>query len=213
MIAIVDYGLGNLRSIWNMLRRIGVEAVVTSDASLIAEADKLILPGVGAWDAGVRGLDASGLRDLLDHKVLHEKTPVLGICLGMQLLCRRSEEGTLLGLGWIDADVVRFDASVAAQGLKVPHMGWNEVDVAHAHPLFDAQADEPAYYFVHSYHAHCDDMGDVLGWTTHGVRFPAALARGNVMGAQFHPEKSHRHGMALLAGFARMPVPALAGGV
>ncbi len=209
MIAIVDYGLGNLRSIWNMMRRIGADAVVTSDPVHIQSADKLILPGVGAWDAGVRGLDASGLREVLDRKVLEEQTPVLGICLGMQLLCRRSEEGTLPGLGWIDADVVRFDASLADQGLKVPHMGWNEVDVTRPHPLFHSRADDPAYYFVHSYHARCDDTSDVLGWTTHGTRFPAAIARGNVIGAQFHPEKSHRHGMVLLRGFAAMGTPVL----
>ena len=201
MITIVDYGMGNLGSILNMFKRIGVQASVKSDMEAIRSADKIILPGVGAYDAAMERIAASGLRDILEHKALNEKVPVLGICLGMQLLTRGSEEGKLPGLGWIDADTRRFPAQ---SGLKVPHMGWNIALPTNPSPLTINLGDEPRFYFVHSYFVTVDDPADSIMRTTHGVTFDSAVQHGNIFGVQFHPEKSHKFGMQLLKNFAEL---------
>ncbi|HYJ78563.1 MAG TPA: imidazole glycerol phosphate synthase subunit HisH [Longimicrobiaceae bacterium] len=203
MIAIVDYGMGNLGSIANMLRKVGSEGVITSDPERIAAAEKLILPGVGHFGAGMRALGERGLIPVLNRKALDERVPVLGICLGMQLLTRHSEEGDAAGLGWIDADTVRFRFAGEQARMRVPHMGWNGVRVERESPLFPGGADEETrFYFVHSYYVRCHDADAVLAHTSYGHPFVSAVQKGNVMGAQFHPEKSHRYGMSLLRGFA-----------
>lgn len=200
-IAIIDYGLGNLGSVANMLKKIGVRVRVTAEPDEIRHAKALILPGVGHFDSGMRNLVTSGLKSLLDERVLKESVPVLGICLGMQLMARRSDEGTEPGLGWLAADVRRF-AFQPRLRLAVPHMGWNEVEPVAASPLYRGLDDAPRFYFVHSYHLVCDDQADVAGWATYGYRFAASVRHGSIFGTQFHPEKSHRFGKAVLRNFA-----------
>lgn len=206
MIAILDYGLGNLGSIQNMLRFIGAKCRITADPSEIDAADKLILPGVGKFDAGMsmlveRGLDASV------HRAAAEGRPVLGICLGMQLLGEASEEGELPGLGLVPFRCIRFDfvgMDREAEALKVPHMGWDVVDFSKPSPLVEGVEGRQRYYFVHAYRAVCDDPSDVLMTCEYGVKFAAAVSRGCVYGVQFHPEKSHDFGITLLKNFAEV---------
>lgn len=199
MIAIVDYGMGNLGSIQNMFKRIGEPCQITSSIDVLAGATKILLPGVGAFDSAMTRINDSGLREVLEHKALEERVPTLGICLGMQLLTRGSEEGRMPGLGWIQAQTVRLPAIA---GLKVPHMGWNVVVPVRSSPLIDGLSQEPRFYFVHSYCVQVDDPQDSLLKTHYGITFDAAIAHGNIYGAQFHPEKSHRFGMQFLSAFA-----------
>ncbi|MEI7967442.1 MAG: imidazole glycerol phosphate synthase subunit HisH [Betaproteobacteria bacterium] len=200
MIIIIDYGMGNLGSIRNMLKKIGHEAEITSDPDVIQRASKLLLPGVGAFDAGMENLEQRGLVALLQRRVQHEHVPVLGICLGMQLMAHRSAEGQRRGMGWIDAEALRFEAGDTA--LKVPHMGWNLVQPLRTDALVNDLPTESRFYFVHSYHVRCRNPEDVLMRTHYGIDFDSAFHRGNVWGVQFHPEKSHRFGMQLLRNFA-----------
>jgi imidazole glycerol-phosphate synthase subunit HisH len=202
MIAIVDYKIGNLGSVANMLKRVGAAATVTSDPDTIRRADKLILPGVGAFENGMANLAELGLLPVLEALVIGERRPLLGICLGMQLLTRRSEEGKAPGLGWIEGETVRFRFEPEQGALKVPHMGWNTVTPVHRDSLFRDLDDEHRFYFAHSYHVVCERSEDVLATTRHGYNFVASLERGNIMGIQFHPEKSHRYGLQLLKNFA-----------
>lgn len=200
MITIVNYGMGNLGSILNMLKRVGVAACIESDPAKIAKASKLILPGVGAFDAAMACINQTpGLLDVLNHKAMVEKIPVLGVCLGMQLLTESSDEGSLKGLGWIAGRACRFPA---LEGLKVPHMGWNVAKPVTEHPLLRDVGDEPRYYFVHSYCVQVTHREHALMRTHYGIDFDAAIAHDNIMGAQFHPEKSHRFGMKLYSNFA-----------
>jgi glutamine amidotransferase len=202
MIAIVDYRTGNLNSIRNMLQKIGVQATITSSPDEIRHARKLIMPGIGAFDAGMGRLNDSGLVPLLNELVLVEKKPLLGICLGMQLMTRGSEEGALSGLGWIQATTRRFDR-VDDPTLKVPHMGWNVVRPAKESPLLENCPEEPRFYFTHSYYVRCDNPCDRLLTVQHGATtFDAGFERDNLAGVQFHPEKSHRFGMWFLKNFA-----------
>jgi imidazole glycerol-phosphate synthase subunit HisH len=201
MITIVDYGMGNLGSIENMFKRIGVPAQISDDVASLERARKILLPGVGAFDSAMRRINESGLRGVLDHKALKERIPIMGICLGMQLLTRSSEEGQLPGLGWFAAETRRFPDNL---GLKVPHMGWNVATPAHASALTDGLAPDSRYYFVHSYYVKADDPGDSLQTTHYGITFDAVVGRGNLYGAQFHPEKSHKFGMRFLANFSRI---------
>jgi imidazole glycerol-phosphate synthase subunit HisH len=201
-IVIVDYGAGNLRSIQNMLRRLGRDSEITSDPGVVARASKLILPGVGKFDFGMRQLEERGLKSALDKRVLGDGAPLLGICLGAQLLTRGSEEGDLPGLGWIAARTVRFDPAKAAPAtIRIPHMGWADTAFVGDHPIA-AGLEKPRFYYVHSYHIEPEDETDVLARAEHGYAFVAGVARGNVLGVQFHPEKSHRFGMTLLNNFA-----------
>ncbi len=201
-ISIVDYGGGNLGSIRNMLKRVGADAETVSQEQEIARATKIILPGVGAFDHGMGKIRAHNLFDVLARKALVECIPILGICLGMQLICNDSEEGNAPGFGWIDTSVKRltFDAS---SPLKVPHMGWNGVDIRKAHPLVAGLGDDPSFYFVHSFYVPDDDTYTVAS-ARHGHDFAAVIARDNIVGAQFHPEKSHKFGLRLLQNFAAM---------
>lgn len=201
MIVIIDYNMGNLGSILNMLKRIGVPAKVSSGSDDVMSATKLILPGVGAFDNGMQKLGQENLVPLLQEKVLIHKTPVLGICLGMQLLTRSSEEGSLPGLGWIDAHTVRFKFGPEQPGLKVPHMGWNTVAFRPGSVFVHDYEEEPRFYFVHSYHVVCNRKEDAAGTTFYGYEFASAVQKNNIFGVQFHPEKSHKFGMQLLKNF------------
>ena len=203
MIIIINYGMGNLGSILNMLKKISAPAIISSDAEEIRRADKLILPGVGAFDNGMINLDSLGFVPVIEEKVLHQKTPILGICLGMQLMTKSSEEGKLPGLGWIDAQTARFKHDPALN-LKIPHMGWNTISMKKEHPLFREMHSDPRFYFVHSFHALCYNVQDVLTTSHYGYDFVSAFQRNNIMGVQFHPEKSHKYGMRLLKNFAEL---------
>ena len=200
MIAIVNYGLGNLSSIANMIKRVGAEAEICNDPLKINHATKIILPGVGAFDHGMLGLQQGGWIEALNEAVFVKKIPILGICLGMQLMCKSSEEGKLPGLGWIDATVNHFNIPTGSE-LKVPHMGWNTITSQKKNVLVDNQDKEQRFYFVHSYHVTCNDTRDILFTTHHGKDVVAAFTRDNIFGVQFHPEKSHRFGMALFQNF------------
>jgi len=206
MIAIIDYGMGNPWSIHNMLNRVGTPSVVTSDPHKILSAAKLILPGVGAFDPAMKSLSRLGLLPVLNKRVLGEKVPILGICLGMQIFSLRSEEGQLPGLGWIDAETVRFAFNKESAGFKVPHMGWNTIDACKRSYILDGLYEESRFYFVHSYHVRCSDNVNVLATARYGITFHAAVINGNIMGTQFHPEKSHKFGLRLLKNFAGMLV-------
>lgn len=201
MITIVDYGMGNLGSVRNMFKKIGVPAELVSDPVRIREASKLVLPGVGAFDAGVQHLRDRGLLGPLHEAVQERKVPVLGICLGMQLMTKMSEEGVEPGLGWVDAEAVRFSVPPDSR-LRIPHMGWNVVEQPRRGRLLAGCEGEQRFYFVHSYMVRCADEVDVTLACTHGVRFVAGFERGNVYGVQFHPEKSHQFGMRLFRNFA-----------
>jgi glutamine amidotransferase len=203
MLTIVDYGVGNLASIKNMLKKLGLEALISSSPDDIAAADKLILPGVGAFDTCAEKLRQSGLQELLDKKVLHEGTPVLGVCVGMQLLSEGSEEGVLPGLGWIPGRVIKFRQEQLPVGFKVPHMGWTEVTSAQPSRLLDNMYAEPRFYFVHSYYFDPSRQTDILLEARYGYTFTAAVEHRNIVGVQFHPEKSHKFGMRLLENFVK----------
>jgi glutamine amidotransferase len=205
MIVILDYGMGNLGALRNMLKYVGASAVISRNPDEIARAHKLILPGVGAFDAGMSRLEASGLIPLLRRRVLDERVPVLGVCLGMQLMTRSSQEGNRGGLNWIEADTRRFDFPADGR-LRVPHMGWNQVEFRRDCPLASSLPPEPRFYFVHSYHTVLDhESQDWACRTNYGYRFVSGFARGNVYGVQFHPEKSHSFGMQLLRNFNALP--------
>ena len=200
-LTVVDVGSGNLGSIHNMIRRIGAEAEVTVDAEKVAGADRLVLPGVGSFDSAVQGIAASdGLREALDAAVARG-VPLLGICLGMQLLSEGSEEGELPGLGYVRGRCVRFPETADGKPLRVPHMGWATLEPAKEDPVVAGLDDDSRFYFAHSFHLVPADEGDVLARATYGVPFVAAVRRGNIWGVQFHPEKSHRHGLEVLAAF------------
>lgn len=200
MITIVDYKTGNLGSIQNILKRIGEQSVVTSDKDQIANATKLILPGVGAFDTGMRNLIDLDLVDVLNNKVVKEKTPVLGICLGMQLLSKGSEEGELEGLGWIDARTIKFRFEDSIE-YKTPHMGWNFIKQYKPSRLLEEMFSDPRFYFVHSYYFKTENPEDILTSTTYEIEFTSAVEKENILGVQFHPEKSHKFGMKLLKNF------------
>ena len=202
MITIVDYGMGNLGSIQNMFKRIQVESEITRDVDRIAVAKKILLPGVGAFDAAMQRINESGLKEVLDRKALQEKVPVLGICLGMQLLTQSSEEGKLPGLGWVNAKTVRFQS--AGYSFKIPHMGWNLIYKKNESQLIQDLPEEPRFYFVHSYYVQCSDPDNVLTTTHYGIDFHSIIQLKNIYGAQFHPEKSHKFGMKLLQNFAQL---------
>lgn len=203
MIVIVDYGMGNLNSVKNMLKKIGVPALISSDPASIRSAEKLILPGVGAFDNGMKNLNEMGLTEPLNEAILVHKTPVIGICLGMQLMTRSSEEGISPGLGWIDGQTIRFKLPESSH-LRVPNIGWNVLRMTQPHPLFEGLDESSRFYFVHSYHVCCNDSNDVIATTPYGIEFTSAFARENIMGVQFHPEKSLRFGFRVLQNFARL---------
>lgn len=203
MIVIIDYGIGNLASVLNMFKKIGVRDVkISGNKDDIANATKLLLPGVGAFDTGMKNLEESGLIQVLNKKVLEEKTPILGICLGMQLLTKRSDEGVKQGLGWIDAETVKFNPNPSLK-LKIPHMGWNYIDVKRENKLIDKEG-KKRFYFVHSYYVKCLDPEQSLATSNFGEDFTCSVNKGNIYGTQFHPEKSLKFGMKVLENFAKL---------
>lgn len=205
MITIVDYGMGNVGSIQNMLRRLGIDCNTASDPSSILQAKKLILPGVGHFDQAMRNLCAMQLVAPLNEMVCERQTPILGICLGMQLITQGSEEGGQEpGLGWIAARTRRFVFSGDAAQLRVPHMGWNTVRIQRSHPLVADLGEEPRFYFVHTYYVECEFEDNVLCTTQYGFPFASAIVNGHILGTQFHPEKSHKYGLKLLENFAKL---------
>ena len=200
MIVIVDYEIGNLAAITNMFNRLGVQSEITADPVKIENADKIVLPGNGAFDACMQNLRATGLIPLLNEKVLTRKTPLLGICVGAQMLGHGSEEGNEAGLGWLDIEVKRFPT---LPDLRVPHMGWRHVkNVSQGHPHFEKLSEDARFYFVHSYYLDPANSEEVLLTANYGKDFAAAVGKDNIVGVQFHPEKSHRFGKQLLALFA-----------
>jgi imidazole glycerol-phosphate synthase subunit HisH len=203
MIAVLDYGVGNLSSVANMLRKAGGDAYITRDPAEVLRADKLLLPGVGHFDYGMKMLNGSGLRDAIDQFALQLKRPVLGICLGAQILGRGSEEGDTPGLGWIDMVCRRLQVM---PGIRVPHMGWNQIVCRKPSPLLDRMGEDARFYFVHSYRMSCGQPEDVLATAVHGIEFVCMVQRANIIGTQFHPEKSLRHGLALMRSFVELPI-------
>lgn len=203
MLAIPLLPIGNFSSVVRMVSKAGGDAQLIESPCQLRQADKIILAGVGAFDQGMASLREGGWIDFLQEAVFQRRVPILGICLGMQLMCKTSEEGSLPGLGWIDADVKRFRFSEDS-ALKVPHMGWNTIRIAKANLLIEANEGEQRYYFVHSYHVICNYPADVLAVTHHGEDITAAVCRENIYGVQFHPEKSHRFGMALMKNFLEL---------
>jgi glutamine amidotransferase len=204
MIAIVDYGLGNVRAFANVYHRLNICARVVKRADELRHAGKVILPGVGAFDEAIQLLDKSGMRQSLDEMVLDDHVPVLGVCVGMQMLALCSEEGRLSGLGWIRGEVKRFRPSSPDRPVNVPHMGWNTVTPRRVGGLFQGCDRDARFYFLHSYYFECHSREDILGVTEYCGEFVSAVKSGNVFGVQFHPEKSHQWGSRLLENFARL---------
>ncbi|MGB9696565.1 MAG: imidazole glycerol phosphate synthase subunit HisH [Ignavibacteria bacterium] len=204
MIVVIDYQMGNVGSIVNMVKKFTREVTVSSNPDVIENADKLILPGVGTFDRGILNLQRLNLINLLNHKVLVTKTPILGICLGMQIFTLGSEEGTLQGLGWIDAETVKFKFDNHNSSLKIPHMGWNYIQKRSDSPLSKNLNSQSRFYFLHSYYLRCKDENDIILTTQYGIEFTSAIQKNNIYGVQFHPEKSHRFGLQLMRNFVEI---------
>ncbi|MDB4060495.1 imidazole glycerol phosphate synthase subunit HisH [Vicingaceae bacterium] len=206
MITIIDYGAGNINSIQNMFKKIGVESRISKEPEIISKSSKLILPGVGNFDFGMKNLHASGLVEVLRESVMENKTPILGICLGAQMLGNWSEEGGCKGLGWIDMDVVKFNESKMKGNFRIPNMGWNSVQIKKSSKLLPLpnNGDICRYYFVHKYHMKTKSDSDVLATVNYGYTFAAAVEKDNVFGVQFHPEKSHQYGMKILENYSKI---------
>jgi glutamine amidotransferase len=202
MLVILDYKVGNLASIKNMLKKVGcADALITDDLGAIKEADKFILPGVGNFDFGMKQLLASGFIETVGEQVLVNKKPILGICLGAQLMTQSSEEGQEKGLGWVDGKTVKFDKSRLDSKMKIPHMGWTDVDLAKDSKLFLDMHPDPRFYFVHTYHMVLDEPENILTRSRYGYEFTSGFEKGNLMGVQYHPEKSHKFGMQMLKNY------------
>jgi glutamine amidotransferase len=202
MTTIINYNLGNPKSIKNMLSYLGVDALISDDLNKLKSADRLILPGVGHFAHGMNQLNNLGFTDVIKEHALTQQKPILGICLGMQLMTNFSEEGDVDGLGLIDAQTKKFQ--LQDKSLKIPHMGWNEVLWQKESPIINSLSEKPRYYFVHSYFVECNHQDDVLGTTHYGQEFVSAFQHDNIIGMQFHPEKSHRFGMELVQNFAKL---------
>ena len=204
MITIIDYGLGNIRAFVNVYERLNIKTKVAHNARDIAGATKIILPGVGAFDYAMAQLNASGMRDELENQVLGNKIPVVGICVGMQMLAKSSDEGNLPGLGWIDGVVKLFDSNLIAYKTRLPHMGWNSIKPVNGNPLMTDFNEDSRFYFLHSYYFVCYNVDEVISTSEYGVTFASAVNKDNIHGIQFHPEKSHSNGIQLLHNFAKL---------
>ena len=203
MITIVDYGMGNLGSVLNMFKKVGAAAKITSDLNEITKAEKILLPGVGSFDAAMKRISDSGMKEVLDNKALVEKIPILGICLGMQLLTGGSEEGELNGLGWINGKAYHFNNRID-DSLRVPHMGWNVATISNENQLTKNYSGEQRFYFIHSYFVLAEDEKHSMMKTNYGLSFDSALCQDNIFAAQFHPEKSHKFGMNFFKNFSKI---------
>jgi glutamine amidotransferase len=204
VISIVDYGLGNIQAFLNVFKRLNVEAKAVSTAAELAGVSKLILPGVGAFDQAMKLLSESGMRSALDDLVLRKCVPVLGVCVGMQILASTSDEGILPGLGWVAGRVRRLDSLESARTLQLPHMGWNDVKPVPGNQLFKQLESDSRFSFLHSYYFECARLAEVAAVANYGPDFCCAVNSGNIYGVQFHPEKSHHSGMRLLQNFAAL---------
>lgn len=204
MITIIDYGLGNIRAFLNVYRRLNVDVKTAANTDELKDASKVILPGVGSFDHAMEQLARSGMRETLDDLVLRRRVPILGVCVGMQMLGRASDEGRLPGLGWIDGRVRTLESLMPVEELPVPHMGWNDVRPLVSNKLFDQLDSGARFYFLHSYYFHCGREQDAIAVSNYGADFACAVNAGNILGVQFHPEKSHQCGARLLQNFGEM---------
>ena len=204
MITIIDYGVGNINAFVNVYKRINVDVKIAKSLADLEDAQKLILPGVGHFDYAMSELIKSGMREKLDELVMVKKVPIIGICVGMQMMGKSSDEGSLDGLKWIDATIRKFDVTKIQQVTKLPHMGWNDVQPISSNSLFKGLEKEALFYFLHSYYFECNDTADILATSEYGEQFTCAAHNENVYGIQFHPEKSHHYGETLLHNFAKM---------
>lgn len=202
MITIVDYGSGNINAIKNIYERLNISFVFATTKEQIIKADHILLPGVGAFDETISTLQDKGFTEVLNKKVQEDKVPILGICVGMQMLADSSEEGTKNGLGWIHGKVKKFEKNHIPDKPKIPHLGWNSIEISRDCPLFKNVNPEVGFYFVHSYYFECADESNVICETVYGKSFHSAVNRENIYGVQFHPEKSHDNGIQLLRNFA-----------
>ncbi|HEY1018697.1 MAG TPA: imidazole glycerol phosphate synthase subunit HisH [Sediminibacterium sp.] len=204
MIGIVNYGSGNIYAISNIYKRLNIDHFISDDTKELRKASHLILPGVGAFDETMRILYNTGLKTFLDEMVLGEKKPIMGICVGMQLLAEGSEEGILEGFGWIKGTVKKIDASKLKEKPYLPHLGWNTVELKYQHPIFTDIEHDRGFYFLHSYYYDCHSTDDILGTTDYGNAFSSAVHHQNVFGMQFHPEKSHQNGINIFRNFSNI---------
>ena len=204
MITIIDYGVGNIFAFQNVYKRLDIPTKIAKTQEDLLDAKKLILPGVGSFDYAMSQLNASGMRSSLDDLVLVQKIPVLGICVGMQMMGNRSDEGVLEGLKWLDSEILKFDQSLIHHRTKLPHMGWNDVSPVIGHPLFLGLEKEAIFYFLHSFYFKCKNPTDSIAVTDYGLTFSSAINKENIYGIQFHPEKSHHYGEKLLHNFAKL---------
>lgn len=203
MIGIIDYGVGNIKAFANIYKNLNIPFKIVKNISEFENITKLILPGVGSFDHAMTSLENSGMREKLDELVLEKKIPVIGICVGMQMLAKSSEEGTLNGLGWIDGIVKKFDKS-KIKNAPLPHMGWNNLKIEKKNKIFDNLEENPRYYFLHSYYFECENKEDVIATATYGEKFDCMINHKNIYGIQCHPEKSHHNGMQLLKNFGEL---------
>lgn len=204
MITIIDYGLGNIKAFVNVYERLNVSVSIAKTEDDLKASTKIILPGVGTFDHAMRKLNNSGMRETIDYLVLEQKLPILGICVGMQILSRSSEEGKLPGLGWINGTVKKFNSSGLDSKIQLPHMGWNTIHSNKSNPLLINLNRDSRFYFLHSYYFRCDSQHDTIASTEYSIRFASAINNKNIYGVQFHPEKSHQWGIQLLKNFANI---------
>jgi glutamine amidotransferase len=204
MITIIDYGVGNIFAFQNVYKRLDIPTKIAKSSQDLIDAEKLVLPGVGSFDYAMNQLNISGMREKLDELVLVKKIPVIGICVGLQIMGNRSDEGELDGLNWIDSEILKFDERLINQRTKLPHMGWNDVIPVKNHPLFIGLEEEAIFYFLHSFYFKCNNPEESIAVSDYGISFSSAVNRENIFGIQFHPEKSHQFGEKLLHNFARL---------
>jgi glutamine amidotransferase len=204
MITLIDYGVGNIFAFQNVYKRLNIPTKIAKTSKDLEDAEKLILPGVGSFDYAMNQLNNSGIREKLDQLVLENKIPIIGICVGMQMMGNRSEEGKSDGLGWIDADILKFDENLIRHRTKLPHMGWNDVVPVTNHPLFEGLEKEAIFYFLHSFYFKTKNLTESIAVSEYGITFTSAVNNNNIYGIQFHPEKSHQNGEKLLHNFAKL---------
>lgn len=204
MITLIDYGVGNIFAFQNVYKRLNIPTKIAKTSTDILDAEKLILPGVGSFDYAMSQLNNSGMREKLDELVIEKHVPIIGICVGMQMMGNHSDEGNSDGLGWIDADILKFDESLIRHRTKLPHMGWNDVVPVANHPLFEGLEKDAIFYFLHSFYFKCNNTNESIAVSDYGITFTSAVNYNNIYGIQFHPEKSHQNGEKLLHNFAKL---------